>query len=29
MAAASEFDFTLVNDQVDTLIARLIPLATA
>ena len=29
MAASSEFDFTLVNDQVDTLIARLIPLATA
>jgi guanylate kinase len=29
MAAASEFDFTLVNDQVDALIARLIPLATA
>ena len=29
MAAASEFDFTLINDQVDTLIARLIPLATA
>ena len=29
MAASSEFDFTLVNDQVDTLIARLIPLATS
>jgi guanylate kinase len=29
MAAAGEFDQTLINDQVDLVIARLVPLATA